>query len=54
MSTYYCPKCHEALEEVSACGSVSYFCNKCNELVSRSKMLSEEDLKAQDVVEEEK
>lgn len=39
---YYCPKCYEELEEESACGSVSYFCPECKGLVSRSKILSED------------
>lgn len=39
---YYCPTCKSELKLISGCGSVSYFCEKCKSLVSRSKMLSEE------------
>ena len=45
MSTkYYCPDCKSQLEELSACGSVSYFCNKCNLLISRKRILTEEQI----------
>lgn len=47
MQEFYCPTCEGKLEEQSACGSVSYFCDTCKSLVSRSKMLTEEALKAQ-------
>lgn len=40
---FYCPDCKEELEEVSGCGSVSYFCIKCNCLISRHKILNEEE-----------
>lgn len=43
MAKYYCNKCLGELEEESACGSVSYFCDTCKGLVSRSVMLSEEE-----------
>lgn len=46
MTKYYCPTCDGELEEQSACGSVSYFCDTCKMLVSRSKMLSEDDHEA--------
>ncbi|MFA9396720.1 MAG: zinc-ribbon domain-containing protein [Clostridiaceae bacterium] len=42
---FYCPDCKKELERISACGSVSYFCNNCNKLISRSKMLSKDDIK---------
>lgn len=46
-TTYYCPKCHNELERVSGCGgSSSYFCDTCKGLVSRSKMLTEEEVKS--------
>ncbi len=45
MPKFYCPKCQSVLEEHNSCGSVSFFCDTCKELVSRSKMLSEEDIK---------
>ena len=38
---YYCPVCKSKLEVESGCGSVSYFCNKCNKLISSSKILTE-------------
>ncbi|NDL68196.1 zinc-ribbon domain-containing protein [Anaerotalea alkaliphila] len=40
---YYCPKCGNVLEKVEGCGSVSYLCDHCKELVSRSKVVSEEE-----------
>lgn len=49
MSKFCCPKCNSQLEEIAACGSVSYFCNHCNELVSRSQMLKEEDIKTEEI-----
>jgi hypothetical protein len=42
---HYCPACKGELEMLSGCGAVGYFCNHCRKLVSRSKMLSEEDLR---------
>lgn len=44
MNKFYCPDCNELLEEQSGCGSVSYFCDHCKQLVSRSMMLTEEEL----------
>lgn len=40
--TYYCPDCKKELEEMSGCGSVSYFCNHCKALISRQRILTEE------------
>jgi len=40
-NVYYCPNCRSELEEISSCGSVGYFCNKCNELISRKRILTE-------------
>lgn len=40
---YYCPTCHGDLEKIASCGTVGYFCDHCKSLVSKSKMLSEED-----------
>ena len=48
MKVFYCPTCKGALEEQNACGSVSFFCDNCKTLVSRSKMLTEEEKKALD------
>jgi transposase-like protein len=42
---YYCPNCSSELEKISSCGSVGYFCNKCNELISRKRILSKKQLK---------
>ncbi len=33
-----CPDCNTTLQEVSGCGSVSYFCPHCKKLVSRSRL----------------
>ena len=49
MSTkFYCPDCKSQLEELSACGSVSYFCNKCNLLISKKRILTEDKIKEND------
>ncbi len=54
MSQYYCPTCSHELEEQSGCGSISYFCDTCKKLVSRTKILTEEEMKAGKGKEEEK
>ncbi|WP_461204280.1 YfgJ family double zinc ribbon protein [Clostridium sp. DL1XJH146] len=41
---YYCPNCFEELEEVSGCGSVSYFCNECKKLISRKIIIDENEM----------
>lgn len=46
MANYYCPECHSQLERESGCGSVSYFCNTCRTIISRSKILTGEELAA--------
>ena len=46
MNKFYCPTCENELEEMNSCGNVSFFCDTCKTLVSRSKMLSEEELEA--------
>jgi transcription initiation factor TFIIIB Brf1 subunit/transcription initiation factor TFIIB len=43
---HYCPDCKSELEVISACGSVSYFCNKCNLLISKKRILSEEEVRS--------
>lgn len=43
---HYCPDCKSELETISACGSVSYFCNKCNLLISKKRILSEEEVRS--------
>lgn len=42
--TYYCPDCKGELEQVAGCGSVSYFCDSCKTLISRQRILTEEQL----------
>lgn len=49
MEDYYCPKCHSKLEMYSGCGSVGYFCHSCKVLISRSKMLTEQQMKEETV-----
>lgn len=44
---YYCPDCLTKLEKKEGCGSISYFCYTCKKLVSRSKMLTKEQLDEQ-------
>lgn len=41
----YCPECKSKLEKISGCGSIGYFCNKCNKLISRKRILTEEQVK---------
>lgn len=41
---YYCPDCYSELEEISGCGALAYFCDKCRKLVSKKKILTEEEL----------
>lgn len=43
---FLCEKCGNTPEEISSCGSVSYFCNTCNELKSRTTMNKEYKIKA--------
>ena len=43
-NVYYCPNCNHKLEEMSGCGSVSYFCNECKILISRQKILTEKQM----------
>ena len=44
MEDYYCPDCLNKLERLSGCGTVGYMCNTCKHLVSRQKMLSQQDI----------
>ncbi|MDV3428010.1 MAG: zinc ribbon domain-containing protein [Bacillota bacterium] len=46
---YYCPECFSELTEISGCGSVSYFCDKCNCLISKKKIISESDIEKKKV-----
>lgn len=41
---YYCPDCSHKLEVLSGCGSVSYFCNTCKLIISRKRIMTEEQL----------
>lgn len=41
---YYCPKCSGELEKIASCGTVGYFCNNCRNLVSKSKILTHEEI----------
>jgi hypothetical protein len=42
MEDFYCPECFDKLERLSGCGAVGYMCNTCKHLVSRQKMLTEQ------------
>ncbi len=44
MEDYYCPECFNKLERLSGCGAVGYMCNTCKHLVSRQKMLSQQEI----------
>lgn len=50
----YCPTCLGELEKLGSCGTVGYFCDHCKTLVSKSKMLTEEERKEQNLKEVEK
>lgn len=39
---YYCPKCGSNLEVMDSWGTISYFCTVCKTLISRSKILTKE------------
>ncbi len=41
---YFCPECLSKLDKKEGCGSISYFCYNCKKLISRSKMLTEEQM----------
>lgn len=45
MEDYYCPDCLNQLEKISGCGTVGYMCNSCKHLVSKQKMLTENEMK---------
>ncbi len=45
---YFCPICFNKLKEISGCGAVNYFCDNCKSLISKSKMLKEEELQTND------
>ena len=50
----YCPACLGELEKIGSCGTVGYFCDHCKTLVSKSKMLTEEERKELNLKEVEK
>ncbi len=54
MEKFYCPECFSKLEKKEGCGSISYFCYTCKKLISRSKMLTEEQLEEQKKIAETK
>ena len=49
---YYCPYCKSKLDVLDGWGTISYYCMECNMLISRKKILTEEELKK--FIEEEK
>lgn len=40
-TVYFCPKCENKIQKLQACGATQFFCDHCNELVSKSKVLTE-------------
>lgn len=44
MKDYYCPKCGYKLEVMDSWGAISYFCTVCKTLISRSKILTKEQM----------
>ena len=50
----FCPTCLGKLEKLGSCGTVGYFCDHCKTLVSKSKMLTKEERKEQNLKEVEK
>lgn len=42
---YYCPYCKNQLDVLDSWGTISYYCMECNMLISRKKILTEEELK---------
>ena len=42
---YYCPYCKGELDVLDGWGTISYYCMECNMLISRKKILTEEDVK---------
>ena len=47
---YYCPRCNNKLENIGGWGSTSYFCTECKMLISRSKILTKEQLEEKNTV----
>lgn len=43
LDEYYCPKCKNKLDVLKGWGSISYYCQECNTLVSRKKILTKEE-----------
>ena len=44
MKEYYCPYCENKLDVLDGWGSISYYCQECNMIVSRKKILTKEEL----------
>lgn len=44
MADFYCPECHNKLQYLSGCGAVGYLCGTCKKLISRSRILSYDDM----------
>lgn len=42
---FYCPECKSELEEISGCGALAYFCHTCKKLISKKKIVPEEEMK---------
>ena len=42
---YYCPYSKGELDVLDGWGTISYYCMECNMLISRKKILTEEDVK---------
>ena len=52
ISKYYCPNCKHQLDVLDGWGTISYYCMECNMLISRKKILTEEEVK--EIIEKEK
>lgn len=39
---YLCPECHNELEEITGCGTQSFFCGNCKKLISRKNIIDQE------------
>lgn len=44
MKEYYCPHCKRKLEVLDGWGSISYYCQECNMIISRKKILTKEEI----------
>ena len=41
---YYCPYCKGKLDVLDGWGAINYYCMECNMLISRNKILTEEEV----------